>query len=78
MQPLISLPVHAGFRAPYQQIDQQGKAGAQWVPASVGRAKVAGFIVEKSARGNHGDFSIADRIIASWKENRANGYKMDS
>jgi len=48
------------------------------LPASMGRAKVAGLIVEKSACGNPGDFSIAYRIIASWKENRANGYKMDS
>ena len=44
----------------------------------MGRAKVAGVIVEKSARGNPGDFSIADRIVASWKQNRANGYKMAS
>jgi hypothetical protein len=33
-------------------------AGAA-VPASIGRAKVVGLIVEKSARGNPGDFSIA-------------------
>ncbi len=44
----------------------------------MGRAKVAGLIVEKSACDNPGDFSIADRVIASWKENRANGYKTDS
>ena len=39
--------------------------------------RILGLIVEKSARGNPGDFqTIADRIIARWKQNRANGYKM--
>ena len=38
--------------------DVDWPAGAA-VPASIGRAKVVGLIVEKSARGNPGDFSIA-------------------
>ena len=39
----------------------------------MGRAKFAGLIVEKSACSNPGDFSIAYRIIARWKQNLANG-----
>lgn len=34
-------------------------------------AQLNGLIVNKSEQGKPGDFSIADRIVARWKENRA-------
>jgi hypothetical protein len=41
------------------------------VAATLGKAKLLGLIIERKEKGAPGDFDVADRIVARWRENLA-------
>jgi hypothetical protein len=41
------------------------------VGAIIGKAKLLGLLVERKEKGAPGDFDVADRIVARWRENLA-------
>ncbi len=41
------------------------------VAATLGKAKLLGLMVERKEKGAPGDFAVAGRIIARWKQNLA-------
>ncbi len=48
----------------------QGNPSAA-VAAIFGNAKLLGLMVERKERGAPGDFDVADRIVARWRQNLA-------
>ena len=41
------------------------------VAATLGKAKLLGLMVDRKKNGAPGEFDVADRIIARWKQNLA-------
>ena len=54
------------------------KQPAVMVAASMGKAKVAGLIIDKAEKGKPGDFDFGERVNAIWRQQRESRKRLDA